>query len=226
MKVMIFGATGMVGHGVLRECLLDADIEVVQTVGRAATGIENAKLREVVHVNLFDCTAIEADLRGFDACFFCLGVTSAGKSEADYTRLTYDLTLAVAQTLARVNTRTPPPMTFVYVSGRGTDNSEQGRLMWARIKGKTENAILRLPFKAAYMFRPGAIQPMHGERPKVAAYRVFYNLTKPLIPVLRKLFPNQILTTQEMGRAMIQVVRRGYSKSVLEPADILAVSKT
>jgi uncharacterized protein YbjT (DUF2867 family) len=226
MKVMIFGATGMVGQGVLRECLLDADIEVVQTVGRSATGVKNAKLREIVHANLFDCTAIEADLSGFDACFFCLGVTSAGKSEADYTHLTYDLTLAVAQSLARLNPQVPPRMTFVYVSGKGTDTSEQGRLMWARVKGKTENAILRLPFKAAYMFRPGAIQPMHGERPKVAAYRVLYNLTKPLIPALRKLFPNQILTTEEMGRAMIRVAHRGYSKNVLEPPDILAVSIT
>jgi uncharacterized protein YbjT (DUF2867 family) len=212
----------MVGQGVLRECLLDADVEVVETVGRAATGVANAKLREVVHANLFDCSAIEADLRGFDACFFCLGVTSAGKAEAEYTRLTYDLTLGIAQTLARLN----PQMTFVYVSGRGTDSSEHGRLMWARVKGRTENAILALHFRAAYMFRPGVIQPMHGERPKVAVYRVLYNLTKPLIPVLRKLFPGQILTTEDMGRAMIRVARRGYSKSILEPADILALSAT
>jgi uncharacterized protein YbjT (DUF2867 family) len=222
VKVLIFGATGMVGQGVLRECLLDPDIEVMQTVGRSATGGMNPKLREVVHANLFDYAAIEADLRGFDACFFCLGVTSAGKTEAEYTRVTYDLTLAAAQTLARFN----PQMTFVYVSGTGTDSSEQGRLMWARVKGKTENAILRLPFKAAYMFRPGAIQPMHGERTKVAAYRVLYALTKPLIPVLRKLFPNQILTTEEIGRAMIQVARRGAPKRILESADILALSIT
>jgi uncharacterized protein YbjT (DUF2867 family) len=226
LKVLLFGATGMVGQGVLRECLLDTDIDVVQTVGRSATGVKNAKLREIVHANLFDCTAIEADLRGFDGCFFCLGVTSAGKSEAEYTRLTYDLTVAVAQTLARVNTEMPPPMTFVYVSGKGTDTSERGRLMWARVKGKTENAILRLRFKAAYMFRPGVIQPMHGERPKVAAYRAILILTEPLIPVLRKLFPGQILTTEEMGRAMIRVALRGYSKGILESADIIAVSIT
>jgi uncharacterized protein YbjT (DUF2867 family) len=212
----------MVGQGVLRECLLDADVEVVETVGRAATGVANAKLREVVHANLFDCSAIEADLRGFDACFFCLGVTSAGKAEAEYTRLTYDLTLGIAQTLARLN----PQMTFVYVSGRGTDSSEHGRLMWARVKGRTENAILALHFRAAYMFRPGVIQPMHGERPKVAVYRVLYNLTKTLVPVLRKLFPSQILTTEDMGRAMIRVARRGYSRPILEPADILALSAT
>jgi uncharacterized protein YbjT (DUF2867 family) len=212
----------MVGQGVLRECLLDADVEVVETVGRAATGVANAKLREVVHANLFDCSAIEADLRGFDACFFCLGVTSAGKAEAEYTRLTYDLALGIAQTLARLN----PQMTFVYVSGRGTDSSEHGRLMWARVKGRTENAILALHLRAAYMLRPGVIQPMHGERPKVAVYRVLYNLTKPLVPVLRKLFPGQILTTEDMGRAMIRVARRGYSKPILEPADILALSAT
>lgn len=147
-------------------------------------------------------------------------MTSAGKAEAEYTRLTYDLTLGIAQTLVRLN----PQMTFVYVSGRGTDSSGHGRLMWARVKGRTENAILGLHFRAAYMFRPGVIQPMHGERPKVAAYRVLYNLTKPLVPVLRKLFPGQVLTTEDMGSAMIGVARRGYSKTVLEPPDILAVS--
>lgn len=210
----------MVGQGVLRECLLDTDVEQVQTVGRSRAGAANAKLREVLHANLFDCSAIQADLRGFDACFFCLGVTSAGKAEAEYTRLTYDLTLGIAQTLVSLN----PQMTFVYVSGRGTDSSGHGRLMWARVKGRTENAILGLHFRAAYMFRPGVIQPMHGERPKVAAYRVLYNLTKPLVPLLRKMFPGQILTTEDMGRAMIRVARSGYSKTILEPADILAVS--
>lgn len=145
MKVLLFGATGMVGQGVLRECLLDPEVDAVETIGRSATGVKNPKLREIVHPNLFDYSAIEADLRGFDACFFCLGVSSAGMPEAEYERLTYDLTMAAAKTLCRLN----PAMTFIYVSGAGTDSTEKGRVAWARVKGRTENAILRLPFKAA-----------------------------------------------------------------------------
>lgn len=206
----------MVGQGVLRECLLDPDVELVQTVGRTASGVKDPKLRDIVHADLFRYGGIEPELSGFDACFFCLGVTSGGKSEAEYERLTYTLTLAAAETLARLN----PAMTFVYISGAGTDSSEQGRIMWARVKGKTENAILRLPFKAAFMFRPGAIQPMHGERSKTAAYRIAYAITKPLLPVIRSLFPRAMLTTVEMGRAMLQVAKRGAPKHVLEANDI------
>jgi uncharacterized protein YbjT (DUF2867 family) len=149
----------MVGQGVLRECLLDPEIDAVLTVGRSATGVKNPKLREIVHANMFDYSEIQAELRGFDACFFCLGVSSAGMPAAEYERLTYGLTMAAAKTLCRLN----PDMTFIYVSGAGTDSSEKGRVMWARVKGKTENELLRLPFKAAYMFRPAFIQPMHGE---------------------------------------------------------------
>jgi uncharacterized protein YbjT (DUF2867 family) len=216
MKVLIFGATGMVGQGVLRECLLDPDIEAVLTVGRTATGLTHSRLREIVRADLLNYDDIEADLRGFDACFFCLGVTSAGLSEAEYERVTYDITIAAAQTLSRLNAG----MTFVYVSGAGTDSSEKGRVMWARVKGKTENAILRLPFKGAYMFRPGVIQPMHGERSKTPAYRIVLSLTKPLFPLLRRLFPKYVLTTEEIGRAMIQIAERGAPKRVLEIADI------
>jgi uncharacterized protein YbjT (DUF2867 family) len=216
MNVLIFGATGMVGQGVLRECLLDPDIDVVQTVGRSAAGVKHRKLREIVQPDLFQYGEIENELRGFDACFFCLGVSSPGMSEPEYQRLTYDLTMAAAETLSRLN----PAMTFIYVSGAGTDSSERGRSMWARVKGKTENAILRLPFKAAYMFRPGAIQAMHGERPKPAAYRFFYSLTNPLFPVLRRLFPSYITTTEEIGRAMINVAKRGAPKRILESSDI------
>ncbi len=171
----------MVGQGVLRECLLDADIDEVLTVGRSASGTKNSTLREIVHPDLFHYSDIEASLIGFDACFFCLGVTSSGKSEQQYENLTYTLTLAAAETLGRLN----PAMTFIYVSGAGTDSSEKGRVMWARVKGKTENALLRLPFKAAYMFRPGVIQPAHGERSKTAAYRIGYVLMKPALPLLR-----------------------------------------
>jgi uncharacterized protein YbjT (DUF2867 family) len=216
MKVLIFGATGMIGQGVLRECLLDPDIEAVQTIGRSATGVHDPKLREIVQPDLFHYSTIEDRLKGFDACFFCLGVSSAGMSEQQYETLTYTLTLAAAETLSRLN----PAMTFVYVSGTGTDSSEKGRTMWARVKGKTENAILRLPFRAAYMFRPGIIQPVHGARSRTTAYRVGYALASPLLPLLRLLFPRYILTTEEIGRAMIHVARRGAPKKVLESWDI------
>jgi uncharacterized protein YbjT (DUF2867 family) len=216
MNVLLFGATGMIGQGVLRECLLDPGVERVVTVGRGATGVTNPKLRDIVYSDLPNFGPIEALLEGFDACFFCLGVTSAGMSEADYTRVTYDITMAAAKVLVRLN----PAMTFVFVSGAGTDSTERGRLMWARIKGKTENALLGMPFKAAYMFRPGVIQPMHGVRSRTAAYRLLYSMTAPLIPLLRRLFPNQILTTEEMGRAMLNAARRGSPTRVLESRDI------
>jgi uncharacterized protein YbjT (DUF2867 family) len=220
MKVLLYGATGMVGQGVLRECLLAPDVTLVQTVGRTATGQQHSKLKEVVQRDLFDSTLVMAELKGFDACFFCLGVSSSGMTEADYTRLTYDLTLAVAQTLADLN----PGMVFVYVSGAGTDSSEQRGNMWARVKGRTENALRRLPFKGAYMFRPGVIQPLHGIRSKTASYQLFYSLSKPFLTPLRALFPNSILSTEIMGQAMLAVARRGAARAVLETSDIRALT--
>src|SRR6202045_523707 len=154
MNVMLFGATGMVGQGVMRECLLDPEVHLLQTVGRTATGAQDAKLREVVHHDLWRYESLEAKLSGFDACFFCLGGTSSGMTEENYERVTYGITIAAAEMLSRLN----PQMTFIYVSGTGTDSSERGRIMWARVKGKTENVLPRLPFKAAYMFRPGIIE--------------------------------------------------------------------
>lgn len=216
MRVLIFGATGMVGQGVLRECLLDPAIRFIQTIGRTPTGLQIAKLRDLVHADLLQYENIAADLSDFDACFFCLGVSSAGMAELDYTRLTYDITLAAAETLARLN----PNMTFVYVSGAGTDSTGQGKSMWARVKGRTENALLRLPFKAAYMFRPGIIQPMHGVQSKTASYRIFYMIAWPLLPLLHRLFPRYIVTTEEIGRAMIAVAKRGAPKNILESSDI------
>lgn len=213
---MIFGTTGMVGKGVLRECLLAADVERVVAVGRTASGAAHAKLRDLVVRDLLDYRAVEPDLSGFDACFFCLGVSSAGMSEDQYTRITYDITVAAAEVLARLN----PQMTFVYVSGVGTDSSERGSMMWARVKGRTENALRRLPFKAAYMFRPSAIQAMHGERPKARASAVAYTLAGWLLPLLRAMFPRKILTTENIGLAMLAVVRRGAPQVVLEPGDI------
>lgn len=216
MQVIIFGATGMVGQGVLRECLIDTGIDRVLVVGRSPTGVRNAKLTEITHGDFTDYSAIEAQLTGFDACFFCLGVTSAGLSEERYTRLTYDLTLAVARTLARLD----PSMTFVYVSGTGTDSSERGRTMWARVKGRTENALLALPFKAAYMFRPGYIQPLDGIRSRTPWYRALYAVVAPLYPVLKRLVPGAVTTTAQVGRAMLVVARRGFEQPILETRDI------
>jgi uncharacterized protein YbjT (DUF2867 family) len=216
MNVLLFGATGMVGQGVLRECLLDPDVRSVLSIGRSTTGQQHEKLRELVHDDFFDFSAIEPELSGFDACFFCLGVSSAGMTEEHYQRVTYDITMAAAQTLARLN----PGMTFIYVSGAGTDSTERGRTMWARVKGKTENALLRLPFKAAYMFRPAVIQPLHGITSKTKAYRVLYAVTRPLLPMLKALFPRYVTTTEQVGRAMIKAARQGAPKPVLESQDI------
>jgi uncharacterized protein YbjT (DUF2867 family) len=214
VDVILFGASGMVGQGVLRECLLAPDVHRVLSIGRTVTGQQHPKLREIVRGDLYDYSDIEADLSGYDACFFCLGTSAAGKTEADYRRVTYDLTLAAATTLARLN----PRMTFIYVSGSGTDSTEQGRVMWARVKGATENALLRLPFKAAYMFRPAGIQPMHGETSKTKLYRVAYAITRPLLPLLMRLFPNYVTTTEILGRAMLDAARNGSLSPILEPA--------
>jgi uncharacterized protein YbjT (DUF2867 family) len=222
MNALIFGATGMIGQGVMRECLLRREVDAVVTIGRSATGHRHPKLREIVHADLWHYEAIERELTPFDACFFCLGVTSAGMSEADYERVTYGIAMAAANTLVRLN----PTMTFVYVSGAGTDSSEHGRVMWARVKGKTENALLRLPFKGAYMLRPGVIQPLHGIQSKTQSYRVLYTLTKPLLPILRRAMPRYILTTEQIGRAMIVLAERGGPKHVLESRDIYAVARS
>jgi uncharacterized protein YbjT (DUF2867 family) len=219
MNVLLFGATGMVGQGVLRECLLDTDVHQVQTIGRSKSAVQHAKLREIIHQDLWNYTAIETDLSGFDACFFCLGVSSFRMKEDAYEHLTYDLTMAAATTLARLS----PKMTFIYVSGAGTDSSEKGPSMWARIKGKTENSLLRLPFEAAYMFRQGVIQPLHGVRSKTASYRLLYALAKPLLPLLRWAFPDAVLTTEEVGLAMLIVAKRGASAQILETTDIRAL---
>jgi uncharacterized protein YbjT (DUF2867 family) len=222
MNVMLFGATGMVGQGVMRECLLDPEVHLLQTVGRTATGAQHPKLRETVHNDFWHYESLEAQLSGFHACFFCLGVTSSGMTEENYQRVTYGITLAAAEALSRLN----PQMTFIYVSGSGTDTSERGRSMWARVKGKTENALLRLPFKGAYMFRPGIIQPLHGIKSSTPLYNVFYTLGKPLLPLLRLVIPDQILTTEQVGRAMLAVAKHGFPKQILEIKDIQAASKT
>ncbi|KJC58004.1 epimerase [Bradyrhizobium sp. LTSPM299] len=216
MKVILFGATGMVGQGVLRECLIDPGVTSVLAVGRSPTGQVHAKLRELVHGDFTDFSGIESEFTGYDACFFCLGVSSIGMDEARYRHLTYDITLAAATTLARLN----PGMDFTYVTGRGTDSTERGSLMWARVKGKTENDLLKLPFKAAYMFRPAGIQPLHGVRSKTAWVQAIYVVASPLLSYLVRAAPKYMTTSEQLGRAMLKVVRDGYPKPVLESEDI------
>ena len=216
MRAILFGATGMVGSGVLKECLDDPRVEKVLVLGRGTCGVHHEKLEEILHGDFFDYSGIEERLRGYDAGFFCLGVSAAGMSEEKYHRLTYDLTMAAAETLARLN----PDMTFCYVSGAGTDSTEKGRSMWARVKGKTENALLRLPFEAAYMFRPGYIQPMKGVRSKTRLYQTVYNVVGPFYPLLKRVFPNSLTTSRTLGRAMIQVVLEKPEAKILAPKDI------
>ena len=220
MKVVLFGATGMIGQGALRECLLDPDVTSVLTIGRNSTGQQDPKLHAIIRENLFDYSSIADQLTGLDACFFCLGVSSAGMSETDYRRVTYDLTIAAAEALARLN----PNMVFVFVSGAGTDSSEKGRSMWARVKGQTENALLRMPFRAAYMFRPGAIVPLHGIKSKTRVYQMAYTVIGPILPWLQRRWPDQITTTEKLGRAMLKAAKLGAPKKVLEANDIAALA--
>ena len=219
MRILLFGATGMVGQGVLHECLADGDVTQVLCVGRNPSGRTHPKLHELVVADLYDYSAVEDRLAGFDACFFCLGVSSVGMSEEDYRRVTHDLTLAAARTLARLN----PQMTFVYVSGAGTDSTERGSRMWARVKGATENALMRLPFRAAYMFRPGFIQPLHGVRSKTALYRAAYVVAAPVFGLLRRWRPDSVTTSVQVGRAMLAVAKRGAPAPLVEMADINAL---
>lgn len=219
MKVALFGATGMVGAGVLRECLKDDRVTEVLAVLRTPTGITHPKLRELTRTDFFDFRDARDAFRGAEACFFCLGVTAVGKTEEEYRRLTFDITMSAARTLAEVN----PGMTFCYVSGQGTDSSERGRAMWARVKGKTENELLRLPLRA-YMFRPGYIQPLGGIRSKTRVYRVFYQIMAPLYPVLRRLAPNVVTTNESVGRAMIALAVSGHPSPILEVRDINRVA--
>ncbi|HEX3697214.1 MAG TPA: epimerase [Polyangia bacterium] len=222
MKIILFGATGMVGQGVLRECLLDAEVSDVLSIGRTATGQTHAKLHERLLADPSDLSSIEDELEGYDACFFCLGVTSSGMTEAAYRKIIYDLTIAVANTLGKHN----PGLTFIFVTGAGTDSTERGRSMWARVKGQAENALLKMPFIAAYMFRPAIIRPMHGATSKTASYRFFYTVLGPLIPLLRLVFPRSVTTTENIGRAMLVVARRGAPNPIIESAEIDALAKT
>ncbi len=219
MKVIVFGATGMVGQGVLRECFLDPGVESVLAIGRSASEKQHEKLHDRVLGDLTDLSPVAPALPDYDACFFCLGVSAAGMTEAAYRRITYDLTMAVARTLAASS----PTMTFIYVSGTGTDSTARGRSMWARVKGETENALLGLPFKASYMFRPGFIQPLHGIVSKTKLYRAIYAVLGPLYPLLNGLMPSYVTTTERVGRAMLRVAKHGAPKKLLENRDINAL---
>ncbi len=232
MKVIIFGATGMVGQGVLRECLLDPDVTAILSIGRGTTGQttllrqgfplrqdsegqvggQAPKLTEVVHKDFTDFSSLESRLRDYDACFFCLGVSSLGMSEKDYRHITFDFAMAAASVLAKQN----PGMTFIYVSGMGTDSTEKGKIMWARVKGETENVLLNLPFKAVYLFRPGFIQPLDGIVPKNKWLKIVLGVLRPIIPLLKTIFPKSITTTRLVGRAMINAAKNGVRMKWIE----------
>jgi uncharacterized protein YbjT (DUF2867 family) len=214
MRVILFGSSGMVGQGVLRECVADASVEEVLVVSRKPMGATPAKVREIVHADFFDWSGVENEFAGFDACFFCLGVSSLGMKEPEYRRTTYDLTLGVAEMLARVGSL----KTFIYVSGQNTNAN--GLQMWAQVKGATENALIAMPFSQVFCFRPGYIQPLHGVRSKVGWYNGIYAALSWAYPVLRKIAAGFVTSTEELGRAMISVARSGYPRRVLENADI------
>jgi hypothetical protein len=217
LRVIITGVTGMVGEGVLHECLINPQVEAVLVINRKPCGITHAKLKEIIHADFFNFSNIESELSGYNACFFCLGVSSIGLKERDYYRLTYTLTLHVAETLCKLNS----DMTFCYVSGAGTDSTEKGNSMWARVKGKTENALFHLPFKQAFAFRPGYIHPTKG----LSRTHKFYRYITWMYPVLRRLFPNAASTLREVGLTMIYVALHGYEKKIIDPKDMRAMAQ-
>jgi uncharacterized protein YbjT (DUF2867 family) len=220
-KVIITGATGMVGKGILLECLDHSKINEVLVIGRKSVGITHPKLKELIHSDFADFSSIKKQLSGYDACFFSLGISAAGLNEEQYKRITYDFTLALAKTLFKIN----PQITFNYVSGVGTDSSEKGRMMWARVKGKTENDLLKLGFKKAFMFRPGMIIPLRGIKSATKSYQFMYDYFMWLVKLVKAVSPNSVVTTTQIGIAMINSISMSYHKYVLEPKDIISLSK-
>jgi len=221
MKVIITGASGMVGKGVLLECLDDDRVTGVLSIGRSNTGINHAKLQELVKVDFEHPESIASNLQSYDACYFCMGVSAGGMKEADYKKITYDYTLSLAKLLVKLN----PQMTFTYVSGVGTDSTEKGRSMWARVKGKTENDLLALGFKQSFMYRPGMILPLRGIKSKTKAYQFMYDYFTWLIKLIRLISPNAVVDTTSIGRSMINITEKGYHKKVITPKDILILSE-
>jgi uncharacterized protein YbjT (DUF2867 family) len=220
MKVIITGTTGMIGRGVLLECLDHQDVSEVLCISRSQTGEKHPKLKELIHADFSDFSSVKAQLSGYDACYHCMGVSSAGMSEEKYTPLTYTFTLALAQALFEIN----PAMTFIYVSGVGTDSTEKGRIMWARVKGKTENDVLKLGFKQAFMFRPGGIIPKRGVAPRAKATRNALKLLGWILPIMKFFSPDSVLDTTSIGLAMIHLTQKGSEKSILHPVDINAAA--
>jgi uncharacterized protein YbjT (DUF2867 family) len=216
LKTIITGATGMVGEGVLLECLNHPAVDQVLVINRKSGGISHPKLREIIHTDFLDLAPIEPQLRGYDACFFCLGISSVGVSQQEYKHITYDLTLNVAQLLAKDNSN----LTFCYITGAGTDSSEHGRLAWARVKGATENALIRL-FTRAHLFRPGFMKATPGQKNLKTSYRLF----AWVYPIGRALYPAGFCTLQEVGQAMINAVIKGYPQPILEVRDIVRLAQ-
>ncbi|MCF8370811.1 MAG: hypothetical protein K9H64_04260 [Bacteroidales bacterium] len=220
-KVIITGATGMVGKGVLLECLDHESIGEVLVIGRNSIGMDHPKLKELTHEDFLDFSKVKDQLIGYDGCFFCMGISAAGLKEAEYKKITYDFTLSMAKTLFELN----PDMTFSYVSGQGTDSTEKGRMMWARVKGKTENDLLMLGFRQAFMFRPGAIIPLRGIKSRTKSYQFMYDYFMWLVKLIKFLSPNSVVNTTQIGLAMINSMLNGYDKKILIPRDIIKLSK-
>ena len=221
MNVIVTGATGMVGKGVLLECLDHPDVKEVLSIGRRSLNLKHPKLKELIHSDFSEFDSVKSDLTGYDACYACMGVTSAGMNEPEYTRLTYDFTMALAKTLHSIN----PNMTFTYVSGEGTDSTEKGRSMWARVKGKTENDLLNLGFKQTFMFRPGAIIPLRDITPSGKLYSRLIKVLKWVLYLAKAIAPKKVVNTTQIGLAMIHISQRGYSKTIITPKDILELAK-
>ncbi len=221
MKVIITGASGMIGKGVLLECLDHPEVTEVLSIGRRSLEINHPKLRELIHKDFSEFESVADKLRGYDACYHCMGVSAAGMSEEQYTVMTYDYSIALAKVLHQVN----PEMTFTYVSGQGTDSTEKGRSMWARVKGKTENHIINMGFKQAFAFRPGAIIPLRGILPSSKLYRVLVKNLTWLLKLIKKMAPNSVVNTTQIGLAMINVTKQGYEKPIIDPKDILILSE-
>lgn len=217
IKTIITGTTGMVGEGVLHECLHHTDVESVLLINRRTANVQHPKLKEIIHNNFYDLKNIEEQLSGFNACFFCLGTTSIGKSKEEYSKITFDITKSFADTLVKLNRE----MTFCYVSGTGTDSSEKGKIMWARVKGKTENYLLKI-FPKAYMFRPGLIIPTKGLKNILTPYKIFF----PLLPVVKLLFPKHVCSLKQIGQAMINAATIGHEKKILEVEDIKTLAQS